>query len=96
MQLYNPFTKVYIDYPLDFDSHELNYHIRRETIFNDWFTEWAVSELSSGDRLYIPCGSNMSPDIYVVTRKFIEKQVKKPYGIYTIPMDYFLKLGVIL
>lgn len=89
MKLYNPYTKVYIDYPLDFDAHELNYHIRHETIFNDWCTEWAVSELSSGDILYFPYGRNMCPDIYVITKKFINKEVKKPYGIYTIPMSYF-------
>ena len=95
MKLYNPFTKVTIDYPINFNLHELSYHIRRDTIFSDWFTEWAVYELSTGDRLYIPYGSNMSQDIYVITRKFINKEVQKPYGSYTIPMSYFLnKQGV--
>lgn len=89
MKLYNPFTKVSINYPIDFDMHKLNYHIRHETIFSPYFTEWAVSELSSGDILYIPYGRNMCPDIYVITSKFIKKQVVKPYGIYTIPMSYF-------
>ena len=91
MRLYNPFTRVTIEYPLDFNMHELTYHIRHETLFSDRFTEWAVAVLDSGDMIYMPYGSNMCTDIYVVTVKFINKQVSKPYGIYTIPMSYFLR-----
>ena len=91
MKLYNPYTKVHIEYPLDFNGHEIVYHIQHETLFCDRFAEWTVVELSSGDTLYIPYGSNMCPDVYVVTMKFITKQVSKPYGIYTVPMRHFFK-----
>lgn len=91
MKIYNPYTKVYLEYPLDFDMHKLTYHIHHETLFSDRWSEWAVAILESGDELYIPYGSNMCPDIYIITRKFINKEVSKPYGIYTIPMKYFTR-----
>ena len=91
MKIYNPYTRVHIDYPLDFDMHKLNYHIQHETLFSDRFAEWAVAMLESGDMIYLPYGQNMCPDIYIVTRKFLNKEVAKPYGIYTIPMNYFTR-----
>jgi hypothetical protein len=48
-----------------------------------------VTVLESGDILYIPCGENRSRDIYVVTRFYLDKTVKFPKGVYTIPLTYF-------
>ena len=89
MRLQNPYTKKYIEYPLEFEPEKLNYQIRHETPFTECFSEWAVSIIATGDMIYIPCGQNRSRHIYVVTRLYRRKQVTFPYGIYTIPLDYF-------
>ena len=89
MKLFNPYTKGCIEYPLDFDFHKQTYHIEHETFFCSYFTSWAVTILETGDMIYIPYGKNRSRDIYVVTRFYLDKTVKYPKGVYTIPLSYF-------
>ena len=89
MRLKNPYTKGYIEYPLCFEPEKLNYQIRHETPFTERYSEWAVSVISTGDMIYIPCGQNRCRDIYVVTKFYLDKTVTFPRGIYTIPMSYF-------
>ena len=91
MKLHNPYTKGYIEYPLDFDLYKQTYHIEHETFFCRYFTSWAVTILDSGDVIYIPCGANRSRDIYVVTRFYLDKTVKFPKGVYTIPLAQFTR-----
>lgn len=86
MRLYNPYTRIYIEYPVDFDIHILSYHIKHETPFTDKYSEWAVSILENGDTIYMPYGNNRCTDIYIVTRYH-----KLPHGIYTIPFSYFTR-----
>jgi hypothetical protein len=92
MKLHNPYTKGYIEYPLDFNLHQQTYHIEHETFFCRYFTSWAVTTLDSGDVIYIPCGRNRSRDIYVVTRFYLDKTVKFPKGVYTIPLSNFTRI----
>lgn len=89
MKLYNPYTRGYIEYPLNFDLEKHTYHIEHETFFCPYFTSWAVTILDTGDMIYIPCGENRSRDIYVVTRFFINKTVSFPKGVYTVPLKHF-------
>lgn len=89
MKLFNPYTKGCIEYPLDFDFHQQTYHIEHETFFCPYFTSWAVTILESGDVIYVPFGQNRSRNIYVVTRFYLNKTVKFPKGVYTIPLSYF-------
>lgn len=89
MKLHNPYTRGCIEYPLNFDFSKFTYHIEHETFFCRYFTSWMVTVLESGDILYIPCGENRSRDIYVVTRFYLDKTVKFPKGVYTIPLTYF-------
>ena len=89
MQLQNPYTRGYIEYPLYFEPEKLNYQIRHETPFSERYSEWAVSIIETGDVIYIPCGQNRCRDIYIVTHFYTRKQVTYPHGIYTIPISYF-------
>lgn len=89
MQLYNPYTRGYIEYPLYFEPEKLSYQIRHETPFTERFSEWAVSIIETGDVIYIPCGQNRCRNIYIVTRFYLDKTVTYPRGIYTIPISYF-------
>lgn len=89
MRLHNPYTKGYIEYPINFDLEKLTYHIEHETFFCPYFTSWAVTILDTGDVIYIPCRENRSHDIYVVTRFYLDKTVSFPKGVYTIPLSYF-------
>ena len=45
MRLYNPYTRGYIEYPLNFSLEKLTYHIEHETFFCPYFTAWAVTAL---------------------------------------------------
>lgn len=90
MKLFNPYTKGYIEYPLDFDFNQQTYHIEHETFFCPYFTSWAVTQLKSGDVIYVPCKQNRSRNIYVVTRFYLDKTVAFPKGVYTIPLNYFI------
>ena len=89
MKLFNPYTKGYIEYPLNFDFHTQTFHIEHETFFCPYFTSWAVTILDGGDMIYIPYGRNRSRNIYVVTRFYLDKTVKYPKGVYTIPVNHF-------
>lgn len=89
MRLQNPYTRGYIEYPLSFEPEKLNYFIRHETPFSEFYSEWAVSVIETGDVIYIPCGENRCRNIYVVTRFFLDGTAKFPTGIYTIPKSYF-------
>lgn len=89
MLLFNPYTKGYFEYPLNFDFEKPTYYIQHETFFCPFHTSWAVTILKTGDVIYIPCGENRSRNIYVVTRFYLDKTVKFPKGVYTIPVDYF-------
>lgn len=89
MKLFNPYTKGYIEYPLNFDFYNRTYHIEHETFFCPYFTSWAVTILETGDVIYVPCGENRSRNIYVVTRFYLDKTVTFPKGVYTIPLNYF-------
>ena len=89
MQVYNPYTRQYIDYPIDLDLWSLTYHIRHETPFIDRYSEWSVTVLNSGDEIYIPSGSNPCNNIYIVTKFYLKKLITLPHGIYTIPIGYF-------
>lgn len=89
MRVFNPYTKGYIEYPLDFALYDHTYHIEHETFFCPYFTSWAVTTLDSGDVIYVPCGQNRSRNIYVVTRFYLDKTVTFPRGVYTIPLYYF-------
>lgn len=89
MQLQNPYTRGYIEYPLYFEPEKLNYHIRHETPFTERWSEWAVSIIENGDMIYLPYGSNRCKNIYIVTKEYINRQIQFPYGIYIIPMSYF-------
>ena len=89
MQLQNPYTRGYIDYPLYFEPEKLTYHIRHETPFSERYSEWAVSIIETGDVIYLPYGNNRCKNIYIVTRDYVDKRVQFPYGIYIIPMSYF-------
>ena len=90
MRLYNPYTKGYIEYPISFAPEEYNYFICHETPFSNFNSEWAVSIMENGDKIYIPCGENRSRNIYVVTKFYLDGVVKYPKGIYTIPKSYFV------
>lgn len=89
MKLFNPYTKGYIEYPINFDLEQQTYHIEHETFFCPYFTSWAVTVLDTGDVIYIPCGENRSRNIYVVTRFYLDKTVKFPKGVYTVPINHF-------
>ena len=89
MQLQNPYTRGYIEYPLNFDLEKLHFHIRHETPFTDRWSEWAVSILDNADMIYIPYGQNRCRNIYIVTYFYTSKQVERPHGIYIIPMSTF-------
>ena len=90
MKLKNPYTGGYIEYPLYFEPQKLHYQVYHETPFTERYSEWAVSIIETGDIIYIPCGQNRCTDIFIVTKLFMDKVVKRPLGIYTIPMSYFL------
>ena len=89
MVLQNPYTKCYVEYPIEFSPEELNIVIQHETPFTNLYSEWAVSYMESGDVIYIPTGSNRSKKIYIVTSAFRYGLVQYPYGIYTIPFSHF-------
>ena len=89
MRLQNPYTKGYIEYPLNFEPEKLHYEIHHETPFSDFFSDWAVSIIATGDMIYIPCHQNRSRNIYIVTRFYLDKTVTFPRGIYTIPINHF-------
>jgi hypothetical protein len=91
MQLQNPYTRGYIDYPLYFEPERMHYYIQHETPFTDRYSEWAVYIIETGDMVYLPYGQNRCRNIYVVTRFYLNKELAFPHGIYTIPLDYFTK-----
>lgn len=91
MKLFNPYTGGCIEYPLDLDLEKHTYHIEHETFFCQYHTAWAVTTLDTGDVVYIPCGQNRSRNIYVVTRFYLDKTVKFPKGVYTLPLSYFTR-----
>lgn len=95
MKLYNPYTKGSIDYPLDLSPNNivLEYHITHETFFCEWHTSWLVANLKSGDVLYIPYGDRNRRDIYVVTPFYLNKEVQRPYGVYTLRYSEFLQVS---
>lgn len=91
MLLRNPYTKKYIDYPLDLSDNNIvvSYRIEHETLFCPYFCQWLVAELKNGDVIYIPSGNRNERDIYVITSLYRTKEVQFPYGIYTInPSDF--------
>jgi hypothetical protein len=89
MRLQNPYTKGYIEYPINFDLEKLHYDIRHETPFTESFSDWAVSVLETGDMIYIPYHQNRCRNIYIVTNFYIKKEVSFPRGIYIIPFSHF-------
>lgn len=89
IKLYNPYTKKYVDHNLDLNSSVYHYRIQHETPFSDRCVEWDVDVLESGDMMYVPCGNNMCPNIYIVTKLYLDRSVKLPHGIYTIPVEQF-------
>ena len=89
MKLYNPYTKKHVEYPLSLDVCVHNYRIQHETPFSDRCVEWDVNVLEDGDMLYMPCDNNMSPYIWIVTKPYLDNEVKLPHGIYTIPVERF-------
>lgn len=93
MLLKNPYTKKCINYPLDLSLDNIagKYFIEHETFFCSWFTQWYVVHLYSGDVLYIPSGTRNNRDIYVVTYYYRTKEVKFPFGVYTLSFSEFLK-----
>lgn len=91
MRLQNPYTRGYIEYPLIFEPEHLSYHIRHDTPFSEYCSEWAVSEIDTGDVIYIPCGQNRSRNIYIVTSFYRSGELKYPHGIYTVPLSYFTR-----
>ena len=93
MRLYNPYTRVHIEYPLNFDLRTLDYYIKHETPFTDRYSEWAVSILESGDMIYLPYGNNRCHDIYIVTKQYLNKLLCFPYGIYTISINTLINLS---
>ena len=93
MKLYNPYTKRYIEYPLSFTPEKYNYFIRHETPFSNFYSEWAVSIIETGDMIYMPYGENRNRNIYIVTRFYLDGVVTYPRGIYTIPKSYFITGG---
>ena len=93
MQLQNPYTRGYIEYPLYFEPEKLNYYIRHETPFSERYSEWAVSVIDTGDMIYIPYGENRCKNIYIVTKFYLNKEVAFPRGIYTMPFSYFTTLS---
>ena len=90
MKMQNPYTRGYIDYPLYFNPEKFSYFIQHETPFSNFYSEWAVSVIETGDTIYIPYGENRSRNIYVVTKFYLDGTVKYPHGIYTIPKSYFI------
>lgn len=94
MTLYNPYTRRYIEYPIDLNLNRYTFHIEHETCFCSYFVPWAVTVLMTGDMVYIPCGDNRSHNIYIVTKFYRTKQVAHPHGIYTIPMSHFTRKGM--
>lgn len=95
MKLYNPYTKGSINYPLDLSPNNivLEYYITHETFFCEWHTSWLVANLKSGDVLYIPYGERNRRDIYVVTPFYLNKEVQRPYGVYTLRYSEFLQVS---
>ena len=91
MRLFNPYTRGSIEYDLDLNLEQYTYHIEHETFFCPYFTAWAVTTLDTGDVIYIPCSQNRSRNIYVVTRFYLDKTIQFPYGVYTIPLNYFTR-----
>ena len=91
MFMQNPYTKGYVDYPINFDLENHSYHIEHETFFCPYFAAWAVTTLDTGDVIYIPCGQNRSRNIYVVTQFYLNKVVQFPKGIYIIPITDFMR-----
>lgn len=93
MTLYNPYTRGRIDYPLDLSDKNIvvSYDIAHETSFCPWFTQWLVAELKSGDMIYIPAGDKNERDIYIITSFYRKKEIKYPYGVYTIKYSDFTR-----
>lgn len=91
MKLQNPYTRGCIEYPLYFEPEKLNYFICHETPFSEFYSEWAVSVIETGDMIYIPYGQNRCRNIYIVTKFYLNGDVTYPYGIYTIPTSYFTR-----
>ena len=93
MLLHNPYTRGSINYPLDLSDHNitLNYRIEHETFFSPFFSAWLVAELESGDAIYIPTGQNRNRNVYVVTKFYRTKEIKHPYGVYTINYNDFAR-----
>ena len=89
MQVQNPYTRGYLEYPLYFEPEKMHYYIRHETPFTERYSEWAVYIIETGDMIYLPYGQNRCRNIYIVTRFYINKEVAFPHGIYTIPISYF-------
>ena len=87
----NPYTKGYVDYPIDLNLEDYTYRIEHETFFCPYFTAWAVTTLDTGDVIYIPSGQNRSRNIYVVTKFYLNKTVQFPKGVYTIPITDFMR-----
>ena len=85
MQLLNPYTHGVIDYPIDLSNNNIiiDYYIAHDTPFCNWYSEWLVVQLYSGDMIYIPYGYKNNRNVYVVTALYLQKELKKPYGIYT-------------
>ena len=92
MTLYNPYTHQSIEYDLDLSRNNIRmqYYIRHETCFCNYYTQWLVLNLRDGNMIYIPSDDKNRRNIYVVTHEYISNMVKYPYGIYTIKYSDFL------
>ena len=92
MLLRNPYTKKYIDYPLDLSDNNIvvSYRIEHETVFS----QWLVAELKNGDVIYIPSGDKNERNIYVITSFYRTKEVQFPYGIYIINSSDFTRENI--
>lgn len=89
MKMLNPYTKVELEYHIDFNLVRRSYTIKHDTPFSQFHASWMVVILMTGDMVYIPCEQNLSRDIYVVTKYYRAKQCSYPHGIYTIPLNHF-------
>ena len=90
MNAKNPYTGGYIEYPLELlNLSRYEFRICHETPFSERYSEWAVYLLENEDMIYVPTGQNRCRNIYIVTWEFTYKEVPFPYGIYTIPLNYF-------
>ena len=97
MNLYNPYTRKSVNYPLDLSNKNIvrKYYMTHETFFCQWHTTWQVLHLQSGDVIYLPYGDRNRRDIYIVTPHYLNKTVRFPYGVYTLKYYEFLKTSTL-